>query len=84
MILDKLLFEQISSIGKSLLNKSGLHSVPQNIEEMGKFLESSKVAYEKGEFDGLLFANILFGFVSNIDVRDRHVTARIFEDIFSY
>lgn len=83
MILDKLLFDQISSVGESLLQKSGLVNFPQNIEEMGKFLETSKLAYEKEDFDGLLFANILFSFVSNIDVRDRHVTARMFEDIFS-
>ena len=83
MILDKLLFDQISSVGKSLLSKSGLTNFPQSIEEMGKFLESAKLAYEKEDFDGLLFANILFSFVSSIDVRDRHVTARTFEDIFS-
>lgn len=83
MILDKLLFEQISAIGQSLINKAGLESAPKNIDEMGRFLETAKVAYETGEFDGLLFANILFDFVSSIEVRDRHVTARQFEDIFS-
>ena len=83
MILDKLLFEQISAIGTSLINKAGLDGAPKNIDEMGKFLEAAKVAYETEEFDGLLFANILFDFVSSIEVRDRHVTARQFEDIFS-
>ena len=83
MILDKILFSQIEAIGKSLLEECGLKSTPENIDEMNLFLCELKKSIEKNEFKGALIANILFSFVSNVDVRDRNTTARTFEDIFS-
>lgn len=83
MILDSLLFSNINVIGESLLNEAGLQNTPQNIYEMKTFLEYLNTSIEANDFKGILVANILFSFVSNIDVRDRNTTARTFEDIFS-
>lgn len=83
MILDELLFSKINIIGKSILDDCGLSSTPQNIEEMEVFLKELKSSIDKNDFKGILIANILFSFVSNISVRDRNTTARTFEDIFS-
>ena len=84
MILDELLFKEINPAGKSLLNKAGLNAYPQNIDEMFKFLNQVNLSKDAGEFDGILISNIFFSFVSALEVRDRHTTARTFEDIFSY
>ncbi len=83
MILDSLLFSNIDIIGKSLLKEAGLKGTPQNIYEMKTFLEYLNNSIISNDFKGIVIANILFSFVSNINVRDRHTTARTFEDIFS-
>ncbi len=83
MILDKLLFSNISIIGKSILNDCNLQSYPQNIHEMDLFLKQLKKSIDSNEFKGVLIANILFSFVSSVDIRDRNTTSRTFEDIFS-
>lgn len=83
MILDSLLFSNIDVIGKKLLQEAGLKETPQNIYEMKKFLEHLNTSIELNDFKGIVIANILFSFVSDIKVRDRNTTARIFEDIFS-
>ena len=83
MILDSLLFSNIDLIGKSLLKEAGLYHTPQNIYEMKIFLEYVSTSINSNDFKGIVIANILFSFVSNISVRDRNVTARTFEDIFS-
>ena len=83
MILDSLLFSKINIIGKSILKDCGLKSTPQNMDEMILFLLELKKSIEQNEFKGALIADILFSFVSNIDIRDRNTTARTFEDIFS-
>ena len=83
MILDSLLFSNINIIGKSLLQEAGLDGIPQNIYEMKTFLTHLNRSIEANDFKGIVIANILFSFVSSIDVRDRNTTARTFEDIFS-
>jgi len=83
MILDSLLFSNIDIIGKSLLKEAGLSNIPQNIYEMKTFLECLNNSINNNDFKGILIANILFLFVSSIEVRDRNTTARNFEDIFS-
>lgn len=83
MILDSLLFSNINIIGKSLLKECNLTHTPQNINEMKTFLEHLKKSIYINDFKGVLVADILFSFVSNINVRDRNTTARTFEDIFS-
>ncbi|MEI3395734.1 MAG: hypothetical protein V8R82_08670 [Clostridia bacterium] len=83
MILDSLLFSNINVIGKALLNEAGLKNTPQNIYEMKIFLEYLNNSINSNDFKGIVIANVLFSFVSNINVRDRNTTARTFEDIFS-
>lgn len=83
MILDSLLFSNIDVIGKSLLEEAGLKGTPQNIYEMKTFLEYLNTSIGSNDFKGIVIANILFSFVSDISVRDRNTTARTFEDIFS-
>lgn len=83
MILDKLLFEQISPIGKSFIEESGIKCVPKNYIDMSKFLKTIDDSIKNEKSSGLLIGNIFFSFVSSIEVRDRQTTSRIFEDIFS-
>ena len=83
MILDKLLFKNISIIGKKLLTECNLKSPPQNIFEMNIFLNHLKKSINENDFKGVLIADILYSFVSSIEVRDRNTTSRNFEDIFA-
>lgn len=83
MLLDKILLNQLGTVGKSLLDKAGLEKAPTSVDEMAIFLQSVKDNVDKESFDGLLIGNIFFSFVTDEEVRDRQVTSRIFEDIFS-
>lgn len=83
MILDKLLFDNISIIGKNIIKELNLDTAPSNVEEMHKFLELIKKKIELDDFEGALIGKILFSFVSSKEVRDRNTTSRTFEDIFS-
>lgn len=83
MILDKLLINNLSSIGSNIMIDCGLDDIPQNIDEMNLFLTSMKKSIESCDFKGVLLGNILFSFVSCEEVRDRNVTSRFFEDLFS-
>ena len=83
MLLDKILMNQLGTVGKSLLDKAGLVKAPSSVAEMALFLQSVKENVDKESFDGLLIGNIFFSFVTDEEVRDRQVTSRIFEDIFS-
>lgn len=82
MILDKILFEKIEPVGLSIIKKTILKTYPNNIKEMVLFLNEIKKSIENEDFDGLLIGNVLFYFVSSLDVRNRKTTARTFEDIF--
>ena len=83
MILDKLLFNNISKIGSELLSECDINKYPKNILEMKIFLENLKCNIDNNTFNGAVLGDILFSFVSNIEIRDRNTTSRIFEDIFS-
>ncbi|NLT95109.1 MAG: hypothetical protein GXW85_06175 [Clostridia bacterium] len=83
MILDRILLSKINIIGKSFLKKANIEEYPHNINEMARFLNSLKESINNNEFEGVLIGNILFSFVSDLRIRDRNTTSRIFEDIFS-
>lgn len=83
MFLDKILLNELKVVGESLLKKASLHMAPSNAEEMFSFLTTIEKEINNNSFDGLLIGNILFNFISSIDIRDRLTTSRIFEDIFS-
>ena len=83
MILDKILLNYINISIIPLLKDSNITGYPQNIDEMYRYLQTLKKCIEKEDFSGVLIGNILFSFVSNIEVRDRNTTSRIFEDIFA-
>lgn len=83
MILDKILLSKVYIIGNNILKRSNIEGHPHNIEEMNIFLNKLKESIEQNDFEGVLIGNILFSLVSDIEVRDRNTTSRIFEDIFS-
>mgnify|MGYP000986790822 CR=1 FL=1 len=83
MLLDKILFEKLGGVGQHLLNKANLNFAPSSTDEMSLFLNALKRSIKEQEFEGVLLGNILFHFVTSVEVRDRQVTSRIFEDIFA-
>lgn len=83
MIFDKILFSKLKIVGKALLRKSGLMKPPQNIQQMYIFLNTTAKLMNQYDFAASTLGNVLYSFVSDILVRDRLTTSRIFEDIFS-
>lgn len=83
MLLDAHLISNLSQIGKHYIKKADLTYYPKNIQEMNQFLNRIKIGIDAHERHGVVLGNILFSFVSSIEVRDRQVTSRIFEDIFT-
>lgn len=83
MILDRILLSKINIIGKSFLKETNIEEYPHNINEMVRFLNTLKNSINNNEFEGVLIGNILFSFVSDMRIRDRNTTSRVFEDIFS-
>jgi len=83
MLLDKILMKKLSDVGAKILENAKLENTPKSLKEMYLFLKSIKESIEEGDFAGIIMGNIFFYFVSSLEVRDRQVTSRIFEDIFS-
>lgn len=83
MLLDKLLLDRLGLIGKNLAEKANLKQAPNSVKSMTDYLTALKESIENEDFDGLLLGLILFEFVTKNEIRDRKVTSRIFEDIFS-
>lgn len=83
MLLDKIVFLNLSVIGRSLLKKAKLNKYPESLSEMLVFLKNFKESLEDNDFDAVFLASILFNFVTSVEVRDRKTTSRVFEDIFS-
>ena len=83
MYLDKIVINKLNIIGYSFLKKSKLLKYPSNINEMCIYLNTIKDTINNKEFDGIFLASVLYNFVTSVEVRDRQVTSRIFEDIFS-
>lgn len=83
MILDKLLLNELNYIGQSIIKDSKLENVPQNIFDMYTFWQEVNKGIKYGKMHSILLGNILFNFITHIDVRNRQTNSRIFEDIFS-
>ena len=66
------------------MRKAGLNAAPQNYEQIVHFFEVLKSeAEEHDDVSANMIYQILYTFVSSVEVRDRHTSPRIFEDIFS-
>ena len=84
MLLDKYLIDNLSLLGTQIMNKAGLNSAPKNYNQMVRFFETLKSeAEENDNVAANMIYQVLYNFVSSVEVRDRHTSPRVFEDIFA-
>lgn len=81
MVLDKVLFKKLNTFSKNLCNSYNIKE-PKNRDTLCTYLTTLENALELGEINSLFIGMTLYEFITSKDVRDRHTTARIFEDIF--
>lgn len=84
MLLDKFLISNLNLLGAQIMNKAGLNSAPKNYSQMLCFFETLKSeAEENNNVAANMIYQVLYNFVSSVEVRDRHTSPRVFEDIFA-
>jgi|GEM_PF-6460355 hypothetical protein len=81
MVLDKVLFKKLNTFSKNLCNSYNIKE-PKSRDTLCTYLTTLENALELGEINSLFIGMTLYEFITSKDVRDRHTTARIFEDIF--
>ncbi|MEG1820968.1 MAG: hypothetical protein RR201_01860 [Malacoplasma sp.] len=81
MILDRVIFEKLHTFSENICNDFHIDE-PKNRQSLTKYLETLKNGIDFGEINCLFIGMVLYDFISSKETRDRHTTARIFEDIF--
>lgn len=81
MILDKVLFNKLHSFSENICHEFNIKE-PKDRKSLIKYLDTLKKGIDIGEINSLFIGLMMYEFVSSKETRDRHTTARIFEDIF--
>lgn len=81
MILDKVMFDKLHSFSENICHNFNINE-PRDRNSLVKYLDTLQKGIDSGETNSLFIGLILYNFVSSKETRDRHTTARIFEDIF--
>lgn len=81
MVLDKVLFKKLNTFSKNLCHFYNIEE-PKNRATLCTYLTTLENGLEVGEINSLFIGMTLYEFITSKDVRDRHTTARVFEDIF--
>lgn len=81
MVLDKALFQKLNTFSKNLCEFYNIEE-PKNRDTLCTYLNTLENGLELGEINSLFIGMTLYEFITSKEVRDRHTTARIFEDIF--
>ena len=81
MILDKVLFDKLHSFSENICHEFNIKE-PKDRKSLIKYLDTLKKGIDIGEINSLFIGLMMYEFVSSKETRDRHTTARIFEDIF--
>lgn len=81
MVLDKVMFDKLHSFSENICQNFNIKE-PKDRKSLIKYLDSLQKGIDIGEINSSFIGLILYDFVSSEETRDRHTTARIFEDIF--
>ena len=81
MVLDKALFKKLNTFSNNLCEIYNIEK-PKNRKTLCIYFETLEKGLELGEINSLFIGMTLYEFITSKEVRDRHTTARIFEDIF--
>ena len=81
MVLDKVMFDKLHTFSENICNDFNIKE-PKDKDSLIKYLDSLQKGIDLGEINSSFIGLMLYDFVSSKETRDRHTTARIFEDIF--
>lgn len=81
MVLDRVIFNKLHSFSENICHKFSINE-PKDRNSLIVYLDTLKKGIDLGEINSLFIGLMLYDFVSSRETRDRHTTARIFEDIF--
>jgi len=81
MVLDKALFQKLNTFSKNLCKNYNIKE-PKDRKSLCDYFKTLESGLELGEINSLFIGMTLYEFITSKEVRDRHTTARIFEDIF--
>jgi len=81
MVLDKVMFDKLNTFSENICDKFKIKK-PDDRQSLIEYIDILKNGIDIGEVNSLFVGLILYDFVSSKETRDRHTTARIFEDIF--
>lgn len=81
MVLDKIMFDKLHSFSENICHDFNIKE-PKDRNSLVKYLDTLQKGIDLGEINSSFIGLMLYDFVSSEETRDRHTTARIFEDIF--
>ena len=81
MVLDKALFKKLNTFSNNLCKCYNIEK-PKNRQTLCNYFDTLEKGLKLGEINSLFIGMTLYEFITSKEVRDRHTTARIFEDIF--
>lgn len=81
MVLDKALFNKLNTFSNNLCKLYNIKK-PNDRKTLCTYFDTLEKGLELGEINSLFIGMTLYEFISSKEIRDRHTTARIFEDIF--
>ena len=81
MVFDKILFNKLNNFSENLCSDYRI-SEPKDRESLVTYLKTLQSGIDIGEINSQFIGLTLYDFITSKETRDRHTTARIFEDIF--
>lgn len=81
MVLDKIMFDKLHAFSENICHDFNIKE-PKDRNSLIKYLDTLQKGIDLGEINSSFIGLMLYDFVSSEETRDRHTTARIFEDIF--
>ena len=81
MILDKILFDNLPSYSEHICDVYKVKK-PNNYKSLCQFINALDLGINDGDIISMFVGLILHNFVSSKEIRDRKVTASVFEDVF--
>lgn len=81
MVFDKILFNKLNNFSENLCSDYRIRE-PKDRESLVTYLKTLQRGIDIGEINSQFIGLTLYDFITSKETRDRHTTARIFEDIF--
>ncbi len=81
MIFDRVLFDKLHTFSENLCRDYNI-AEPKDRNSLVLYLKTLQQGIDSGEINSQFIGLTLYNFITSKETRDRHTTARVFEDIF--